>query len=72
MSIGYACLTVGVPDTGFKTCRKANATEEKLKELIYFNLESLEKSLSTILKIISNYSVLVQILFHLDQVRSIH
>ncbi|MER2001171.1 MAG: UV DNA damage repair endonuclease UvsE [Carnobacterium inhibens] len=43
MSIGYACLTVGVPDTGFKTCRKANATEEKLKELIYFNLESLEK-----------------------------
>ena len=42
MSIGYACLTVGVPNTGFKTCRKANATEEKLKELIYFNLNSLE------------------------------
>ncbi|MER2227601.1 MAG: UV DNA damage repair endonuclease UvsE [Carnobacterium sp.] len=42
MSIGYACLTVGVPNTGFKTCRKANATEEKLKELIHFNLNSLE------------------------------
>lgn len=42
LSIGYACLTVGVPDTGFKTCRKANATEEKLKELIHFNLNSLE------------------------------
>ncbi|MER2174408.1 MAG: UV DNA damage repair endonuclease UvsE [Carnobacterium sp.] len=42
MSIGYACLSVGVPDTGFKTCRKANATEEKLKELIRFNLNSLE------------------------------
>ena len=43
MRIGYACLTVGVPNTGFKTCRKANATEEKLKELINFNLTSLEK-----------------------------
>ncbi|SDQ47247.1 UV DNA damage repair endonuclease UvsE [Carnobacterium viridans] len=43
MSIGYACLTVGVPNTGFKTCRKANATEEKLKELIDFNLTSLER-----------------------------
>lgn len=42
MSIGYACLTVGVPNTGFRTCRKANATEEKLKELIHFNLNSLE------------------------------
>lgn len=41
MSIGYACLTVGVPNTGFRTCRKANATEEKLKELIHFNLNSL-------------------------------
>lgn len=43
MSIGYACLTVGVPGTSFRTCRKANATEEKLKELIQFNLQSLEK-----------------------------
>lgn len=42
MSIGYACLTVGVPETSFKTCRKANATEEKLEELIRFNLQSLE------------------------------
>ncbi len=42
MSIGYACLTEGVPETNFKTCRKANATEEKLEELIRFNLQSLE------------------------------
>lgn len=42
MSIGYACLTVGIPGTNIKTCRKVNATEEKLKELILFNLQSLE------------------------------
>lgn len=42
MSIGYACLTQGVPDTGFKTCRQDNATEEKLLELIRHNLKSLE------------------------------
>jgi len=42
MSIGYACLTIGIPGTSIRTCRKVNATEEKLKELILFNLESLE------------------------------
>lgn len=43
MKIGYACLTVGVPDTQMKTCRKANATSDKLKSLIQHNLNSTEK-----------------------------
>ncbi len=42
MSIGYACLTVGVLNTTQKTCRQKNATEEKLLELIKHNLNSLE------------------------------
>ncbi len=42
MSIGYACLTIGVLDTQFKTCRKESATEENLYKLIDHNLTSLE------------------------------
>ena len=42
MSIGYACLTVGVPNTAMKSCRIQNASEEKLHELIAYNLNSLE------------------------------
>lgn len=42
MSIGYACLCVGVPDTNLKTCIQANATRGKLQELIAHNLNSLE------------------------------
>lgn len=42
MSIGYACLTVGVPSTDMKTCRIGNATPERLQELIAHNLKSLE------------------------------
>src|SRR5690554_3881854 len=42
MKIGYACLTVGVPDTQMRTCRKANATSENLMELIEHNLHSTE------------------------------
>ncbi len=42
MSIGYACLTVGVQETNFRTCRKDNATEDLLQELIAHNLKSLE------------------------------
>lgn len=34
MSIGYACLTVGVPDTDFKSCIIKNASEERLLELV--------------------------------------
>lgn len=42
MSIGYACVTEGVPGTSFKTCRMDNATKERLEELIAHNLKSLE------------------------------
>lgn len=42
MSIGYACLTVGVHNTGFKSCTIKNARYEKLLELIEHNLTSLE------------------------------
>ncbi|MPW25724.1 UV DNA damage repair endonuclease UvsE [Alkalibaculum sp. M08DMB] len=42
MSIGYACLTVGVPNTNFKSCIMKNFSESKLLELISHNLNSLE------------------------------
>lgn len=42
MSIGYACLTIGVKNTGLKSCVSKNASEAKLKELISHNLSSLE------------------------------
>lgn len=41
MSIGYACLTVGVPGTDQKSCIMKNASEERLTELIAHNLNSL-------------------------------
>ena len=43
MSIGYACLTKGVLNAKYKTCRKQNANEENLKELIGHNLTVLER-----------------------------
>ena len=43
MRIGYACLTVGVPNTELKTCLLKNASDEKLTELIKHNLNALEK-----------------------------
>lgn len=43
MKIGYACLTVGVPDTTIKTTRKANATPERLEELVQHNLNATER-----------------------------
>jgi UV DNA damage endonuclease len=43
MRIGYACLTVGVPNTGFRTCRLKNAGEERLAELVLHNLRALER-----------------------------
>ncbi len=42
MRIGYACLAIGVPDTGIKSCIMKNASEAKLLELISHNLDSLE------------------------------
>lgn len=42
MSIGYACLTVGVSNTNQRSCTIKNASEEKLSEIIEHNLNSLE------------------------------
>lgn len=42
MRIGYACLTVGVPNTGIKSCMMKNASESRLLELISHNLTSLD------------------------------
>ncbi|UYZ34470.1 UV DNA damage repair endonuclease UvsE [Clostridium beijerinckii] len=42
MSIGYACLTIGVPDTNLKSCTAKSLTEEKLLEIISYNLKSLK------------------------------
>jgi len=42
MSIGYACLTIGVENSQQKSCNLKNATPEKLQEIISNNLNSLE------------------------------
>jgi len=42
MSIGYACLTIGVLNTNLKSCIAKNVDEEKLLDLILHNLNSLE------------------------------
>lgn len=42
MSIGYACLTLGVENTNFKSCILKNATHERLMEIVDYNLNSLE------------------------------
>ena len=42
MSIGYACLTVGVPNTEMKRCIAKNANEARLYELIKANLSALD------------------------------
>jgi len=42
VGIGYACLTVGVPNTNMKSCVLKNANEDKLAQLIAHNLDSLE------------------------------
>lgn len=45
LKIGYACLTLGVPDTSQKSLIQKNATEEKLKEIVSHNLRALENIL---------------------------
>ncbi len=42
MSIGYACLTLGVLNTNLKSCTAKNATDENLLNIISHNLISLE------------------------------
>jgi UV DNA damage endonuclease len=43
MSIGYACLTLGVHNTDLKTCMIKNADEARLTSLIAGNLNALER-----------------------------
>lgn len=43
MSIGYACLVVGVPESNIRRVIKKNATEEKLNEITLHNLLAVEK-----------------------------
>ena len=42
MNIGYACLTVGVPHTDQKSCMMKSVSDEKLAQIIAYNLNSLE------------------------------
>ncbi|QXE20675.1 UV DNA damage repair endonuclease UvsE [Clostridium sp. 001] len=42
MSIGYACLTIGVLNTNLKSCNAKNVCDEKLLGIIEHNLKSLE------------------------------
>jgi len=42
MSIGYACLTIGVQNTNLRSCTAKNVDKEKLLDLISHNLNSLE------------------------------
>ena len=41
MSIGYACLGIGIPKTSFRSCIQKNASPENLHEVIGSNLEAL-------------------------------
>lgn len=45
MSIGYACLGVGIPNTSFRSCIQKNATPENLYEIIKANLDALYRLL---------------------------
>lgn len=45
MKIGYACLTVGVYNTNFKTCTLKTATSENLLKITKHNLETLDRIL---------------------------
>jgi UV DNA damage endonuclease len=40
---GYACVALGIPYCGMKSCNRRNATEEKLKDLISQNLQTLDR-----------------------------
>ena len=43
MSIGYACLNIGTPNTNIRSVMQRNATPEKLTEVTAHNLAALEK-----------------------------
>lgn len=43
MSIGYACLNIGTPNTNIRSLMQRNATPEKLTEVTAHNLAALER-----------------------------
>ncbi|WP_320164458.1 UV DNA damage repair endonuclease UvsE [uncultured Trichococcus sp.] len=43
MSIGYACLNIGTPNTNIRSVMQRNATPEKLAEVTAHNLAALER-----------------------------
>ena len=43
MSIGYACLNIGTPNTNIRSLMQRNATPEKLTEVTEYNLAALER-----------------------------
>ena len=43
MSIGYACLNIGTPNTNIRSVMQRNANPEKLTEVTAHNLDALEK-----------------------------
>ena len=43
MSIGYACLNIGTPNTNIRSIMQRNATPEKLMEVTAHNLAALER-----------------------------
>lgn len=45
MKIGYACQTIGIHSTNFKTCILKNADEDNLNRIITYNLKSLDNIL---------------------------
>ncbi|MDF2942157.1 MAG: ywjD [Herbinix sp.] len=42
MVIGYACLTIGVPNTSLSRCILKNATEDRIRSITLANLSALE------------------------------
>lgn len=42
MKIGYACQTIGIPNTAFRSCTLKNANQETLTSIIAHNLNSLD------------------------------
>lgn len=42
INIGFACLANGLKHSDYKIIRKANLTDEKVKDIISYNLDSLE------------------------------
>lgn len=43
MSIGYACISIGVPGTGLSRCNLKNVTGENIRTITSSNLSALEK-----------------------------